>query len=166
MLQTYASILRSKSRDADHVVLQAYFKANASRENLVVLTGATVTKITFRAGSSPLQATGVEFLNGGQKYHAAVSREVIVSAGESHGQPGEQHRLSDVLQVPSKPLKYLSCPELAIKISSASLESRPSLIFRASERTCVRRIFCALHLPTEVLIFPTEVFFVPISSFA
>ncbi|KAI0702954.1 GMC oxidoreductase [Cerioporus squamosus] len=59
----------------------AYFKANASRENLFVLTGATVTKITSRAGSSPLQATGVEYLHDGKKYHAAVSKEVIVSAG-------------------------------------------------------------------------------------
>ncbi|RPD63910.1 GMC oxidoreductase [Lentinus tigrinus ALCF2SS1-6] len=59
----------------------AYFHANASRENLSVLTGATVTKITFRPGSSPLQATGVEFLHSGTKYHAAVSKEVVVSAG-------------------------------------------------------------------------------------
>ena len=62
--------------------IQAYFKANADRENLSVLTGATATKITFRTGPTPLQATGVEFLHGGKKYHGAVSKEVIVSAGK------------------------------------------------------------------------------------
>ncbi|RDX50177.1 GMC oxidoreductase [Lentinus brumalis] len=79
-LSTMFTSIDSRSATRSYAA-NAYFKANASRENLVVLTGATVTKITFRAGSSPLQATGVEFLNGGQKYHAAVSREVIVSAG-------------------------------------------------------------------------------------
>ena len=54
---------------------------NANRENLFVLTGATVSRIVFHEGSSPLQASGVEFLKDGKKYSAAVTREVIVSAG-------------------------------------------------------------------------------------
>ena len=48
----------------------------------VVLTGATVTKITFRPGSSPAQATGVEFLHDDNKHHVKVIKEVILSAGE------------------------------------------------------------------------------------
>ncbi|TFK85975.1 GMC oxidoreductase [Polyporus arcularius HHB13444] len=59
----------------------AYFEANADRKNLFVLTSATVSRITFRDGSSPLQATGIEFLHGGKPYYAAVHKEVILSAG-------------------------------------------------------------------------------------
>ena len=61
---------------------QAYYASNAARKNLVVLTGATVTKITFRPGSSPAHATGVEFLHDDNKHHVKVIKEVILSAGE------------------------------------------------------------------------------------
>ncbi|KAI0636746.1 GMC oxidoreductase [Trametes polyzona] len=59
----------------------AYYEPNSSRKNLVVLTNATVSKINFRPGSSPLVATSVEFLHSGQKYIAAARKEVILAAG-------------------------------------------------------------------------------------
>ncbi|KAI0743800.1 GMC oxidoreductase [Daedaleopsis nitida] len=59
----------------------AYYVPNAHRENLMVLTGAVASKITFKTGISPLQATGVEFIFGAEKHHVCVSKEVILSAG-------------------------------------------------------------------------------------
>ncbi|KAI0807595.1 glucose-methanol-choline oxidoreductase [Fomes fomentarius] len=50
-------------------------------KNLVVLTGSIASRILFRSGTSPLVATGVEFLNGERKYEVEVRKEVIVSAG-------------------------------------------------------------------------------------
>ena len=49
-----------------------------------MLTGATATRITFVPGLHPLQADGVEFVQGGKKYKVAVSKEVILSAGKTH----------------------------------------------------------------------------------
>ncbi|KAI0743801.1 GMC oxidoreductase [Daedaleopsis nitida] len=59
----------------------AYFAPNAHRKNLFVITGSTVSKIIFQPGSSPLLATGVEFLKGDKTYHASSKKEVIVSGG-------------------------------------------------------------------------------------
>ncbi|TFK86053.1 GMC oxidoreductase [Polyporus arcularius HHB13444] len=59
----------------------AYYEANAGRKNLVVLTNATVSRIIFNSGSTPLRATGVEFLNGDKKYVAATKGEVVLAAG-------------------------------------------------------------------------------------
>ncbi|KAI0332148.1 GMC oxidoreductase [Cubamyces sp. BRFM 1775] len=59
----------------------AYYEPNAGRKNLVILTNSTVTKINFRSGSSPLQAVGVEFINGNQRYNAVARKEVILAAG-------------------------------------------------------------------------------------
>ncbi|TFK84290.1 GMC oxidoreductase [Polyporus arcularius HHB13444] len=58
-----------------------HFQANSHRDNLFVLTSATVSKVIFREGTSPLVATGVEFIHEDQKYRASASKEVIVSAG-------------------------------------------------------------------------------------
>ena len=64
-------------------MLQAYYAPNAARPNLLVVTGAQVTKIvTSQAGSSGnLTATGITFVSGSQTYTANASREVILSAG-------------------------------------------------------------------------------------
>ncbi|KAH9924717.1 uncharacterized protein B0H18DRAFT_955336 [Fomitopsis serialis] len=61
----------------------AYYAPNAARPNLLVVTGAQVTKIvTSQAGSSGnLTATGITFVSGSQTYTANASREVILSAG-------------------------------------------------------------------------------------
>ncbi|PIL34201.1 hypothetical protein GSI_03912 [Ganoderma sinense ZZ0214-1] len=60
---------------------KSYLEPNAERKNLVVLTGATVSRVTFLKGSSPLKATGVEFLRGEKTYHVAVAKEVLLAAG-------------------------------------------------------------------------------------
>ena len=41
------------------------------------------TRITFVSGSNPLQADGVEFVQGGKKYKVTVSKEVILSTGKT-----------------------------------------------------------------------------------
>ncbi|KAI0647276.1 GMC oxidoreductase [Trametes meyenii] len=59
----------------------AYYEPNTGRENLVVLTGSLVSRITFRPSSSPLVATGVDFVNDGNTHHVAARKEVILCAG-------------------------------------------------------------------------------------
>lgn len=61
---------------------QAYYEVNAHRKNLIVLTNSTVSRVLFEPGSSPLKATGVEFLNGGKTYVATTKGEVILAAGK------------------------------------------------------------------------------------
>lgn len=56
----------------------AYLQPNKARSNLVVLTGATATRIVF---SDKKAATGVEFIAGGAKFYARATKEVILSAG-------------------------------------------------------------------------------------
>ncbi|KAI0709499.1 GMC oxidoreductase [Earliella scabrosa] len=59
----------------------AYYAPNAARKNLVVLTKSHAARIVFSPGSSPLTATGVEFLHEGKTYVAQARKEVILSAG-------------------------------------------------------------------------------------
>ncbi|KAI0780704.1 GMC oxidoreductase [Trametes elegans] len=59
----------------------AYYGPNASRPNLVVLTNSQVTKITVREGTTPLQATGLEFLSGDKTFTVKARKEVILCAG-------------------------------------------------------------------------------------
>ena len=59
----------------------AYYKPNAGRPNLMVLTGAFATKIVFAASKTPLVATGVSFTFSGKVYTVSARREVIVCAG-------------------------------------------------------------------------------------
>jgi choline dehydrogenase-like flavoprotein len=55
----------------------AYYKPNAGRENMVVLTNAQATRILIEDAT----AVGVEFAVGEKKYSVKASREVILSAG-------------------------------------------------------------------------------------
>ncbi|EIW60103.1 GMC oxidoreductase [Trametes versicolor FP-101664 SS1] len=59
----------------------AYFEPNAGRKNLVVTTGSSVSRIIFRPESSPLLATGVEFIHGDSTFTAMARKEVILCAG-------------------------------------------------------------------------------------
>ena len=60
----------------------AYWKPNAARKNLRVLTGALVTKVLFAEGDKePLRATGVTFTVGGESYTVSAGKEVILCAG-------------------------------------------------------------------------------------
>ncbi|KAI9852918.1 MAG: hypothetical protein M1838_003712 [Thelocarpon superellum] len=61
-----------------------YYKPNAHRPNLKVLTGALVTKVRFATPSSkgaPLVATGVDFTVNGTLHTVKAKKEVILSAG-------------------------------------------------------------------------------------
>lgn len=59
----------------------AYYKPNAARKNLNVLTGALVTKVIFATAKEPLIATGVTFTVGGESYTVSASKEIILCAG-------------------------------------------------------------------------------------
>jgi choline dehydrogenase-like flavoprotein len=61
----------------------AYYRPNASRPNLVVLTEAEVQKVLLKeeADAAGWKAEGVSFTHGGVQFSAFASREVIVSAG-------------------------------------------------------------------------------------
>lgn len=59
----------------------AYYKPNAARPNLKVLTSAFATKVVFAPFKTPLVATGVTFTVSGVTYTASARREIIVSAG-------------------------------------------------------------------------------------
>ncbi|MEY2619000.1 MAG: hypothetical protein RL522_2002 [Pseudomonadota bacterium] len=57
----------------------AYLKPARKRPNLTVLTGAHATRVVMDAASR--RATGVEFIQAGQRHTVRARREVILSAG-------------------------------------------------------------------------------------
>ena len=59
----------------------AYYKPNAGRPNLMVLTGAFAAKIVFAASKTLLVATGVSFTFSSETYTASARREIIICAG-------------------------------------------------------------------------------------
>ena len=59
----------------------AYWKPNAGRESLVVLTGAFATRVVFAREEGMLVAPGVSFTVDGETYTASTSREVMLCAG-------------------------------------------------------------------------------------
>ncbi|EGN97121.1 hypothetical protein SERLA73DRAFT_161320 [Serpula lacrymans var. lacrymans S7.3] len=60
----------------------AYYDHVADRPNIVVLTGAHVTRVLLDDNmNGPKRAQGVEYSVGGQVYSAGALREVIISAG-------------------------------------------------------------------------------------
>lgn len=59
----------------------AYYRPNASRPNLVVLTGAEVREILLEKGEDKWVAKGARFVHDGEEYSVFASREVILSAG-------------------------------------------------------------------------------------
>ncbi|OSD08624.1 GMC oxidoreductase [Trametes coccinea BRFM310] len=77
--------LNHSSYDAGSAVrsysANAYYEPVADRKNLLILTGALVSKIAFDRSRTPLVATGVEFMKGDVMYMATSRREVILSAG-------------------------------------------------------------------------------------
>ena len=59
----------------------AYYKPNAGRSNLKVLTEATVRDVVIEKGHSEWVAKGVRFVHGGKDYIVKTKGEVIISAG-------------------------------------------------------------------------------------
>lgn len=61
----------------------AYYKPNAGRSNMKVLTSSMATKVIFKGhnnSEAPMTATGVNFTNEGESYVVEAKREVILSA--------------------------------------------------------------------------------------
>jgi len=56
---------------------RAFIKPAARRENITIITGATIDHLTFDG----LRCTGIKFHGGGKEHTAAVSKEVLLSAG-------------------------------------------------------------------------------------
>lgn len=78
----YTTLLTIDPKNASRsYAANAYFKPNAARPNLQVLTGARVTKINFAPSARPLRAIGLAFEVQNQTYTASADREVILSAG-------------------------------------------------------------------------------------
>ncbi|KAI1818224.1 GMC oxidoreductase [Poronia punctata] len=60
----------------------AYYKPNAARPNLLVLTEALAEEIVLSSGDgNRWTATGIRFRQGGREFVASAAREVIISAG-------------------------------------------------------------------------------------
>ena len=82
----YTTLLSVDPRNATRSFAgNAYWKSNAQRKNLNVLTGALVTKVLFQKengeGREILDATGVEFIVGRRKFEVKAKREVHLCAG-------------------------------------------------------------------------------------
>jgi len=78
----YTTLLTIEPQNASRsYAATAYYKPNAKRPNLKVLTGALATRITFQPYTQPLVATGLAFRVEGKSYTATAKREVVLCAG-------------------------------------------------------------------------------------
>ena len=78
----YTTLLSIDAKNASRSYAgNAYYKPNAAKPNLSVLTGAFATKVVFATSKTPLIATGVKFTVSGESYTVSAQREVIVCAG-------------------------------------------------------------------------------------
>ena len=78
----YSTLLTIDATNASRsYAANAYYKPNAARPNLKVLTGAFATKVVFASSKTPLVATGITFTFSGDNYTASSRREVIVCTG-------------------------------------------------------------------------------------
>lgn len=78
----YTTLLTIEPKNASRsYAANAYYKPNAERPNLHVLTGALVTKVDFDSSKETLVATGLTFTVDGKKHKVSAKREVILSAG-------------------------------------------------------------------------------------
>jgi choline dehydrogenase-like flavoprotein len=80
---TLGAVVRTgPNRGKRSYTARGYYQANEHRPNLKVVTESVVAKIVLENG----QATGVQFITGGQKHTVKAKREVVV-AGGSIGSP-------------------------------------------------------------------------------
>lgn len=78
----YTTLFTIKPKNAGKSYAEtAYWKPNAGRESLVVLTGAFATRVVFAREEEMLVASGVSFTVDGETYTASASREVVLCAG-------------------------------------------------------------------------------------
>lgn len=78
----YTTLLTIEPHNASRsYAATAYYKPNARRPNLTVLTGALVTRIVFNPHTKPPVATGLTFSAERKSYAATAKRKVILCAG-------------------------------------------------------------------------------------
>ena len=78
----YMTLFTIEPKNASKIYARtAYWKLNAGRESLVVLTGAFATSVVFAREEGMLVAPGVIFTVDGETYTASASREVMLWAG-------------------------------------------------------------------------------------
>lgn len=78
-----ASVLQttqSRSNWTRQTTASAFLEVNIARPNLHVLVNSHVTRVLF-GSSTPLSATGIEFVRNNRTYTVSANREVILSAG-------------------------------------------------------------------------------------
>ena len=78
----YTTLLTIEPKNASRSYAgTAYWRPNAGRKNLVVLTGVLATRIYFAREKGVLVATRVSFTIDGESYTVSATREVILCAG-------------------------------------------------------------------------------------
>lgn len=78
----YTTLLSVEPKNASRSFAgNVYYKPNAARPNLEVLTNALVTKIDFDPSTKLLVATGVTFSVNNQSYTVSCRKEVVLCAG-------------------------------------------------------------------------------------
>lgn len=84
-LGSYNNLVTYEPKNASRsFAATAYYKPNARRPNLKILTDALVNKVVFGPvgdNREPLVASGLSFTAQGKKYIVGVTKEVIISAG-------------------------------------------------------------------------------------
>ncbi len=60
---------------------KAFLRTAMRRGNLTIMTGSHVHKLTLTTEHGRTRCTGVEFIGGGQRWHAQANRETVLSAG-------------------------------------------------------------------------------------
>lgn len=76
-----STIDRSKGSGTRSYSVTGYFTPNAGRQNLMVLTEASVEKVVLTRDDAKIRATSVEFMKDGKKFTVHAKKEVILSAG-------------------------------------------------------------------------------------
>lgn len=95
--------ISSERKERSHAGEAFLASAAANRENLKVLTGASVRRIVFSQDVTPLRAKGVEYSKDDKRYAVHARKKVILAAGSilspailEHSGIGDKERLSDL----------------------------------------------------------------------
>ena len=76
-----STIDRSQGPGTRSYVVTGYLAPNSDRQNLKILTEATVTKVLLDQSAEIPTATGVAFLSNGKEFTVSAKREVILATG-------------------------------------------------------------------------------------
>ncbi|KAI9057888.1 GMC oxidoreductase [Trametes sanguinea] len=118
----------------------AYYEPVCDRKNLLILTGALVSRIVFKSGVTPLVANGVEFIKGQTTYIATCRRDVVLSAGsfqtpkllELSGLGNKeilsQHDIDTLLHLPGDHLFVTTIHEIDAKYDTLDVVEGPETL--------------------------------------